>query len=215
MKQIPLALILIAAPVVLFFAGNASLVPRPTAAATGANTAQSLGDLSALKTIINDVDKIANTGDMVAAEKRITDFETAWDDAQSKLQALNGEAWGVVDGASDKALKALRATTPDAAKVAETLTALSAALDNPSGGPAEVGGELKVSGIIVSDANGHALPCEVMIKSLKEAIATNKIGQATVATANDFMAKALERCNADDDTHADEFSALGLALASK
>jgi hypothetical protein len=213
MKQILLALVLIAAPVAIFFAGNTYLVPHSAEAA--AKASQSLGDLSALKTIINDVDKIANTGDMVAAEKRITDFESAWDDAQPKLQALNGEAWGVVDGAADKALKALRAKSPDAAKVAETLTALSAALDNPDGAPAAAGGELKVSGIIVSDANGHALPCEVMIKSLKEAIATNKIAQANSDAANDFVAKALERCNADDDTHADEFSAQGLALASK
>ncbi len=215
MKQIPLALILIAAPVALFFAGNAYLVPHPAEAAAAAKPSQSLGDLSALKTIIADVDKIANTGDIVAAEKRITDFESAWDDAQSKLQALNAEAWGVVDGAADKVLKALRAKSPDTAKVAETLTALSVALDNPDGVPAAAGGELKVSGIVVSDANGHALPCEVMIKSLKEAITTNKIAQANSAAANDFVAKALERCNADDDTHADEFSAQGLALASK
>lgn len=214
MKQIPLALILIAVPVAIFFAGNAYLAPHLAEAAATAKPSQSLGDLSALKSIIIDVDRIANTGDMVAAEKRITDFESTWDEAQPKLQALNAEAWGVVDGASDKALKALRAKTPDAAKIAETLTALSAALDNPNGGQAAAGSELKVSGIVVSDANGHALPCEVMIKSLKEAIAANKIAQANVTTANDFMAKALERCNADDDAHADEFSAQGLALAN-
>ncbi len=215
MKQFSLALILVAAPVAIFFASNAYLVPHTAAVVSTGQSNEVLGDLSPFKIIINDVDKIANSGDLVAAEKRITDFETAWDDAQPKLQALNGEAWGVVDGAADKALKALRASAPDAATVATTLTVLSAALDLPNGGPVVPGAELKVSGIVVSDANGHALPCEVMIKSLKETIAANKIEQATVATANDFLAKALERCNADDDVHADEFSAQGLALANK
>lgn len=214
MKQILLASTLIAVPVALFFTAIAYLGPHSAAAVVAAKTSQSLGDLTELKAIVTDVDKIANTGDMVAAEKRITDFETAWDDAQPKLQALNGEAWGVVDGAADKVLRALRAVTPDAASVAETLTALSATLDNPNGGATSEGGELKVSGIVVSDANGHALPCEVMIKSLKEAIAANKIAQAKIVNANDFMTKALERCNADDDVHADEFSAQGLALAT-
>ena len=208
MKQILLASALIAIPVAAFFAGNAFLF-SPQAEATN-----SLGDLAVMKGIIVDVDKIANTGDMATAEKRITDFESAWDDAQPKLQAIDGLAWGVVDGASDKALKALRAKTPDAANVATTLTALLAALDNPSGAPALAGGELKVSGILVSDANGHALPCEVMIKSLKDAVSANKIPADKVVAATDFVTKALERCNADDDTHADEFSAQGLALAT-
>ena len=74
MKQIFLAIILIAAPVAVFFAGNSYFAPHPAEAA--ASSSQTLGDLSALKSIINDVDKIANTGDMVAAEKRITDFES-------------------------------------------------------------------------------------------------------------------------------------------
>jgi hypothetical protein len=210
MKQILLASTLIAIPVAAFTVYQIYAKPKAVV-----QIEASLGDLSALKAIVADVDKIANTGNMVAAEKRITDFETAWDDAQPKLQAMNGEAWGVVDGAADKALKALRATAPDAANVAATLTDLTAALDNPSGKPATQGSELKVSGIVVSDANGHALPCEVMIKSLKDVIAANKISAANITVANDFMTKALERCNADDDTHADEFSAQGLALVGK
>jgi hypothetical protein len=211
MKQILLALLLVAAPVALFSAAEMYLVPHPAEAKANG---PSLGDLSEMKAIIADVDKIANTGDMVAAEKRITDFETAWDDAQPKLQALNGEAWGVIDGASDKALKALRAKAPDKANIALTLTALAAALENPIGAPAAASDALKIAGIVVSDANGHALPCEVMIKSLQAAIAGNKVPQANLSAANDFAAKAAERCNADDDTHADEFSAQGLALAT-
>lgn len=214
MKQILLASVLIAIPVAAFFTGNAYLFPHQAEASIG-KIINTLGDLAAMKTIITDVDKIANTGDMVAAEKRITDFETAWDDAQPKLQAIDGEAWGVIDGAADKALKALRDKAPEAATVASTLTVLLSALDNPSGAPAAAGGELKVAGIVVSDANGHALPCEVMIKSLKEAVSADKIPSDKVLAATDLVGKALERCNADDDTHADEFSAQGLALATK
>lgn len=211
MKQFLLALILIAIPVGLFAASEIYLVPQPKAVLEVANP---LGDLFGMKAIIADVDRVANTGDMGAAEKRITDFETAWDDAQPKLQALNGEAWGFVDGAADKALKALRASTPDKANVALTLTALASALDNPSPSVGLAGSEMKVSGIVVSDANGHALPCEVMVKSLQALIAANKITPSNLPAANEFATKATERCNADDDTHADEFSAQGLALVT-
>ena len=42
-----------------------------------------------------------------------------------------------------------------------------------------------------------------------------KITKAGATAADDFLSKATERCNADDDMHADEFSAQGLALASQ
>lgn len=128
LKQYALALVLIAAPVAVFSGSEHYFIAATPAEAAAAP----LGDLSAMKTIVADVQAIAAKGDMPAAEKRITDFETAWDEAEPTLRPMNKDAWGNVDGAADAALKALRAKTPDAAKVASTLAGLAAALDNPA-----------------------------------------------------------------------------------
>ena len=125
MKQLLLATALIAVPVAAFTVFNLSHA-QATVTATG------LGDMSTFKTIITDVQTIAATGDFVAAEKRITDFETAWDDAAGRLRPLNTGAWGTVDDAADPALAALRADAPVAGDVTMKLAALMAKLDNPT-----------------------------------------------------------------------------------
>jgi hypothetical protein len=211
MKQIILALLLTAAPVAAFTGFQVYMVPHAAQAAE----AKSLGDLTAMSAIVTDVTTIAATGDFVKAETRITDFETAWDDAEATMHPLNPEAWGFVDTAADHALKALRKGTPDAAKITETLAALSAALANPSASSGVAGVVGKVAGIDVTDANGHAIPCETMLKSLRDVIATGKLSADKATAAADFVTKATERCNADDDVHADEFSAQGLALGAQ
>lgn len=131
MKQFFLALLLIAVPVAAF-TGFEAKYGTTSAMATGA---ASLGDLSALKAIIADVQSISDKGDLVAAEKRIRDFENAWDVATKTLRGLNKDDWGHVDEASDAALKDLRETKPDPAKVKVTLAALMAALNDPSKAP--------------------------------------------------------------------------------
>ncbi len=68
-----------------------------------------------------------------------------------------------------------------------------------------------VSGIAVTDETGRALPCEVMLKTLREALAA-KPPAAAATQVSDLQAKALERCNADDDRNADAFTAQALAL---
>ena len=211
MKQILLAVALIAVPVIGFT--GFSMYNAQAGA-----TAASLGDLAAMQTIIGDVQTIAATGDFVAAEKRITDFETAWDDAASAMRALDPNAWGNVDQAADGALDALRSTTPTADGVTKTLASLAASLANPTAAAgadtASVAVTL-VSGIAVTDDKGRALPCEDMIKAVKAAITTAKLSDADKATVADLQTKALERCNADDDQRADQFSAQALALLPK
>jgi hypothetical protein len=209
MKQILLALLLTAVPVAAFTSFQIYAGPDHVQAAE----AKSLGDLSSLSAIVADVTVIAATGDFVKAETRITDFETAWDDAEATMRPLNPDAWGVVDEAADHALKSLRKGTPDATKISAALISLTAALANPM---ATTGGGVvgKVSGIDVTDANGHAIPCETMLKALRDVIAAGKVPADKAAAAGDFVTKATERCNADDDVHADEFSAQGLALAA-
>ena len=211
MKQILLAIALIALPVGLFTAFE-----MYTQSAMATASVASLGDLSALKTIVVDTQSIAEKGDLAAAQKRIKDFETLWDANQAKLQPLNEAAWGNVDDASDATLKSLRSSAADIVKIKANLSGLIAALDNPAGAAdtAAAGGVKLVSGIAVTDQSGHNIPCEVLIKALQQAVAGGKIKAANAAAVTDFQTKATERCNADDDAHADAYSAQGLALAA-
>jgi hypothetical protein len=125
MRQIFLAIALIIAPVAAFtgFELYANSAPAKTAG---------LGDLSSFKTIIADVQALAAKGDLTAAAKRITDYETAWDQAEAAIRPLNPTYWNNIDAASDAALKALRQSAPSADKVNKTLTALMAVLNNPA-----------------------------------------------------------------------------------
>ena len=131
MKQFLLALILIAVPVAAFTGFEMKFATTPAVAAG----ATSLGDLSKLKAIIADVQGIADKGDLVAAEKRIRDFENDWDVATKTLRGLNKSDWGHIDDASDAALSDLRDAKPDAAKVKVTLAALMASLNDPTKAP--------------------------------------------------------------------------------
>ena len=125
MKKILLATALLLAPVGAF--------TTILSFASAAQAATSLGDLSPMIAIVTDVQKIAATGDFAATATRITDWETAWDDAADKMRPLDKAALGNIDDASDAALDAVRATKPDAAAVTPALAALLAALNNPTG----------------------------------------------------------------------------------
>ena len=125
MRQFFFALVLILVPVAAFTSFEI-LWQTPGAAAA------SLGDLTALRTVVADVQSKAAAGDLAAAKTRITDFETAWDDGEPGMRPLNPEAWGTIDAASDKALKAVRAATPESAKVTAALDGLQKALADPT-----------------------------------------------------------------------------------
>ena len=214
MKNLLLSVALVALPVGLFAGVYSVLVPSTDAHVSAPIPKAGLGDMSGFVTIITDVSAIAATGDFAAAKARITDFETAWDDAAGTLRPMNTLFWGNVDIAADAALDALRAGTPDAATVTATLADLSAELADPSKmpGAAPVAEVASVGGIATTDANGRALPCEVMLKDLAGKLATATIPAATLTRITDLQTKALERCNADDDARADGFTAEALAL---
>ncbi|QPC95861.1 hypothetical protein [Mesorhizobium sp. INR15] len=125
MKQILLALVLIAVPAAAFTGYQVYAKSTPVSTA-------GLGDLTAFKTIITDVEAFATKGDLAGAAARITDYESAWDHGQTAIRPLNPTYWGNVDEASDAALKALREASPSADKVKKTLDALMAALSDPS-----------------------------------------------------------------------------------
>lgn len=203
---------LIAVPVAGFTLVETLWMPSPTAASAVVVASPGLGDLSAYQAIVRDTQTIAATGDLAAAQLRITDLETLWDQNATALRQADAAAWGVADGAIDAALSALRATAPDAASVTAALAALSATLDNPVASPATAspatGGVQQAFGIDVTDANGHPLPCEVMATQVRDAFATI----TPTAEMLDLQSRALERCNADNDAQSDAFAAQALSL---
>ena len=124
MKQILLATALIALPVAAF--SGYKLYLAPTTA--GAEVSAGIGDTSAFATIITDVQALADKGDTEAAKTRITDFEIAWDENAKGLRPMDPATWGAIDGAADTAMKAVRASTPDAAAIKVALSALQTSL---------------------------------------------------------------------------------------
>ena len=206
LRNLALSGVLIAIPAVGFTlaetyfslgAQTASAAPAPAG----------LGDLSAYKTIVTDTRSIAASGDLKGAEHRITDFETLWDQNATALRQADRAAWNSVDGAADDAFSALRAGAPDKASVDAALSTLLAMLDAPVAAAAS-GPIQYVSGIAVTDESGRAIPCEVLIGQVRDALGSTTPG----ADVADLQSKALERCNADDDAHADAYSAQALAL---
>ena len=202
MRNLLLSVVLIAVPVAGFAAVELWLLPAPATQSASAG----LGDLAPFAAIVTDTQTIAATGDLAAAQIRITDLENAWDEAASTLRAADTNAWGVVDTAIDDALSALRNGIPSPVEVTDTLAALQETLAGPMA--AVVTGAQILNGIAVTDDTGHALPCEGMIKDVAAALA----GKTPTPEVADFQTRALERCNADDDTRANAFSAQALAL---
>jgi len=220
MRNLLLSVALIAAPVAVFSGVYMVLAPATTVQAAPVQAATpagpSLGDMSAFVNIINDVEGISAKGDFTAAEARIADFETAWDNGAGTLRPINKGYWGNIDDAADAALSALRAKVPNAASVNGTLADLQTALADPSLSPTNAPkGVASVAGIATTDENGRALPCEGMLKDVAAGLSSAKLAPDVLAQATDFQTKALERCNADDDARADGFSAQALALLAK
>ena len=96
-----------------------------TSAATGSATAQSpLGDLSAFAVIAQDTQNLLQAGKQSEATTRITDLESAWDNAQATLKRRNQSAWHAVDDKIDVVLRELRSTNPNIASEEAALSAL-------------------------------------------------------------------------------------------
>ena len=85
-------------------------------------------DVTAFRTIVTDTLAKVQSGDQAGAVTRITDLETAWDDAQDRLEPMDPTGWGVIDGKIDQVLKAVRTSAPDPAKEKQSLNDLLAAL---------------------------------------------------------------------------------------
>ena len=64
-------------------------------------------------------------------------------------------------------------------------------------------------------AHAANVPCEEMLQKMRATKASAKLSDADVAKVSDLEAKAVERCNADDDARSNKFLADAMKIMGK
>ncbi len=124
-------------PLILTLAVNGWSAPVTEGSSTTTPTASSqakvsckLGDLSAFRTVANEVDVLVEKGNLPEAKKRIKDLETSWDEAEAGLKPRDASSWHVLDKSIDRALAALRAKPPNQGECKSAIAALLKTFDS-------------------------------------------------------------------------------------
>jgi uncharacterized membrane-anchored protein len=105
--------------------GPAAIVPIAAGQAVAHFPAD---DVTAFRTITLGLLSKVHAGDRAGVTSGATQLENAWDDAQPKLQAMDGPTWTAIDGRVDAVLTAVRADSPEPATETQKLDELLAAL---------------------------------------------------------------------------------------
>ena len=95
-----------------------------SAGATAAFRPSPLGDMSAFIVISQDTLALLADNNQSGATARITDLESAWDNAAAALQRRDKNEWHAVDDKIDAVLRELRSTSPDPVAEKQALQAL-------------------------------------------------------------------------------------------
>ena len=105
---------------------NAEAAAITTGSATGTTAVATspLGDMSAFIVITQDTLDLLTAGKQADATTRITDLESAWDNAVATLKRRNPDEWTAVDDKIDTVLRELRSTSPNPASETAALKAL-------------------------------------------------------------------------------------------
>ncbi|WP_300683188.1 hypothetical protein [Nocardioides sp.] len=85
-------------------------------------------DVSGLSAIVKDAQAKVAAGDQGGATSAAKQLETAWDDAQPRLQKADGTAWTFFDSEIDGVLTSIRASSPDQTAESKALTTLQTSL---------------------------------------------------------------------------------------
>jgi len=100
----------------------------PAGSTAGMATVSPLGDLSAYRTIAEDALKMAKTGDLAGAHKRLKELETEWDNHEDSNKKKSYNRWKAIDNQLDLTLGKLEAKKPDQAASVKALDDLVARL---------------------------------------------------------------------------------------